>query len=63
MDAGKVTGAAFLDLSKAFDTVEHELLLQKLLSSGLSDNTVTWFRSYLAIRLNATVIEIKRGRL
>ena len=39
MDAGKVTGAAFLDVSKAFDTVNHELLLQKLLTSGMSDNS------------------------
>ena len=40
IDEGKVSGAAFLDLSKAFDTVDHEKLLQKLSCFGLSDNTV-----------------------
>jgi hypothetical protein len=30
MDNGKVTGAAFLDLTKAFDTVNHDILLRKL---------------------------------
>ena len=60
MDGRKVTRPVFLNLSKAFDTMDHELPLQKLLSSGLSDNTVTWFWSHLAIRLNATVIENER---
>ena len=45
MDLGQITGAAFLDLNKAFDTVNHELLLQKLNYAGLSNNTVLWFRS------------------
>ena len=33
MDTGRFTGAVFLDLSKAFDTIDHHLLLQKLISA------------------------------
>jgi hypothetical protein len=52
MDSGQVTGVVFLDLSKAFDTVNHELLLRKLSRLGLSDNSVSWFSLiYLIDRL------------
>ena len=36
-----------MDLLKAFDTVDHKLLLHKLKSVGLSGDTVKWFQSYL----------------
>ena len=48
MDNGLVTGAVFLDLSKAFDTVKHQLLLKKLGSLGLDNNSMDWFKSYLS---------------
>ena len=35
MDDGELTGAIFLDLAKAFDTVNHKLLLRKLSSLGV----------------------------
>ena len=50
VDSGRLTGAVFLDLSKAFDTVDHNLLLYKLKSVGLSDDTVNWFQTYLTNR-------------
>ena len=56
MDSGRLTGAVFLDLSKAFDTVDHNLLLHKLKSVGLSDDTVNWFQSYLANRKQGTSV-------
>ena len=49
MDAGSFTGALFLDLSKAFDPVDHPLLLQKLTNIGLTTSTTQWFRSHLTI--------------
>uniref|UniRef100_A0A9J7XFH6 Reverse transcriptase domain-containing protein n=1 Tax=Cyprinus carpio carpio TaxID=630221 RepID=A0A9J7XFH6_CYPCA len=40
------TGAIFLDLTKAFDLVDHYLLLDKLYSIGLSRSSLLWFNSY-----------------
>ena len=56
VDSGRLTGAVFLDLSKAFDTVDHNLLLYKLKSVGLSDDTVNWFQTYLTNRKQRTSV-------
>jgi hypothetical protein len=50
------TGAVFLDLAKAFDTVYHSLLFEKLASSGLSNDSVNWFKSYLTNRNQLTAL-------
>ena len=56
MDSGRLTGTVFLDLSKVFNTVDHNLLLHKLKSARLSDDTVDWFQSYLANRKQRTSV-------
>ena len=38
MEAGSFAGAVFLDLSKAFDTMDHHLLLRKLTNIGLTND-------------------------
>ena len=43
MDKGYVTGAVFLDLRKAFDTVDHLLLINKLKALGVAGKSLAWF--------------------
>ena len=50
IDNNKLTGVAFIDLRKAFDTVDHNILLNKLEAIGCSDTSIKWFRSYLSNR-------------
>ena len=46
MNQGKVTGALFTDLKKAFDIVNNDLLLlQKLESYGITNSALSWFFS------------------
>ena len=47
---GMYTAALFLDLSKAFDTLEHEILLEKMYRYGIRGTSLDWFRSYLENR-------------
>ena len=46
----KDTFLIYLDLKKAFDTVSHQILINKLGGFGLDAGTVTWFNSYLGNR-------------
>jgi len=50
MEQGKLCGAVFIDLTKAFDTVDHQIMLCKLSETGLSETALHWFRSYLTGR-------------
>jgi hypothetical protein len=45
--------ALFVDLSKAFDTVDHAILLNKLSSKRLSSDAGSWFHHYLGDRTQA----------
>lgn len=47
MEKGGTVGAVFLDLQKAFDTVNHKVLIAKLSTFNFSHNALKWTKSYL----------------
>ena len=50
MDNKKLSAVILIDLSKAFDSISHSILLNKLSAIGVSKETVKWFESYLTGR-------------
>ncbi len=50
MNKGEITGIILLDLCKAFNMVDHKLLLKKLSLYKLSNHALKWFESYLTNR-------------
>ena len=54
----------FIDLPKAFDTVDHNILIDKLNLYGIKNNSVKWFQRYLSNRkqlIQAGVCECVRN--
>ena len=50
LDTGQMVGTVFIDLKKAFDTVDHGLLCKKLEHYGVQQRELSWFQSYLLNR-------------
>ena len=59
-DEGKVSAICLLDLTAAFDTVDHDLILMRLQRSyGIQSHALAWFRSYLTGRTYCVVFSGK----
>ena len=57
-DRGQVSVLCLLDLTAAFDTVDHELLIQRLQRTfGISGSALAWFESYLSDRTHCVVVD------
>ena len=65
VDKGSLCGVLFLDLRKAFDTVDHKVLVSKLKSYGFKSSSAKWINSYLCGRLQVTKVgrELSRPML
>ena len=50
LDQGNIAITCFLDPKKAFDTVNHSILISKLYKYGIRGSTLEWFKSYLSNR-------------
>ena len=50
IDNGNLTGMVFIDFKKAFDLVNHNVLLEKLKIYQFDKHTINWFTSYLSNR-------------
>ena len=57
MDKGNFTGALYLDLRKAFDTLNHHVLLRKLNLAGFQGSSMSLFQSYFGNRSQRTVCD------
>lgn len=57
MDSGKLTDAVFLDFAKAFDSVPHKHLLDKLQYFGSKGNILHWLSDFLYDRKQRVVID------
>ena len=52
----KLTAIVLLDMSKAFDSINHQILQDKLQEIGAYVSVLEWFRSYLTLRYQAVRI-------
>ena len=61
VDRGFVNAVVFLDLKKAFDTLNHAILLSKLQAYGIRDSANQWFCSYLRNRMQTCLVNCNKS--
>jgi hypothetical protein len=63
IDKGKVVIGVFLDLKRAFETIDRNLLLRKFERDGVRNNENQWVKSYLECRMQRTCFNGKHSQL
>ena len=64
IDRGLLNGVIFIDLKKAFDTIDQEINNKTLTKCGVDQDALKWFKSYLINRMqrcNVTIIYLGRA--
>ena len=56
VDEGKPVDVVYLDFSKAFDTLSHRILLEKLAAHGLHRYTLCWVKKWLEVQVQRVVV-------
>ena len=56
VDNNKIITAALLDLSKAFDSIKHNILKEKLISMNVSENAVELLIDFITDRRQQTIV-------
>ena len=62
IDNGKVVGVILIDFRKAFSTVNHNILHQKVKSCGLKGTLLEWLKNYLTDRSQHVELNGKKTR-
>ena len=62
-EEGLQSASIFLDLSKAFNTLDHNVMLHKLERYGIRDTAHDWFRSYLLGRSLRTKVSVAANKI
>jgi len=63
LEEGNYVAGLYIDLSKAFDTVDHNILIKKLQFCGIRGQASKWFESYLSERKQFTIVNNKHSEL
>ena len=63
IDNNEFKGVIFVDFKKAFDVIDHDLLLRKLFFYGMSDNALQLLQSYLTSRQQCVIVGTKTSSL
>ena len=63
LDKSNTPLAIFIDLSKAFDCLNHDILIEKLQYYGIQDIALKWFKSYLMCRKQFEVLDNNKSNI